>query len=156
MTTRLILSIDRKSTAAEALTIVDLAIRYKACGVVTIDICGTPTKGDVSIYLEAIVKAKTAGLKLTLHFSDIPASSTMEELTTSLDCGLERLGYVIPVPESIKKEIVERKLRLDLCLTFNVAATMIEGGYEAHHLGYWRETPCPLISSMRQPFEIKV
>ena len=145
MSTRLILSTDRSNTFAEALQVVDLAIKHQARGIVGIDLCGNPTKGDISIYRPAFAKAKQHGLKLTLHFAEVPASSTAEELETLLSYDPDRLGHVINVPENIKKEIVARKLALELCLTCNVNAKLISGGFAAHHFGYWRGTACPII-----------
>lgn len=49
MSVFVILAIDRGSmTAAKADDIVNLAIENKSRGVVGVDICGNPTKGDVS------------------------------------------------------------------------------------------------------------
>jgi len=145
MPTRLILSVDRRNTAAEAMEVVDLAIKYKSCGIVGIDLCGNPLKGDVSTYRETFTKAKLHGLKLTLHFAEISASSTEEELQTLLSYGPDRLGHVINVPDTVKQEIIKRKLGLELCLTCNVNAKMISGGFADHHFSYWRDKGCPLI-----------
>ena len=114
MSTRLILSVDRKNTAAEAIEVVDLAIVHKSRGVVGIDLCGNPLGGDVSIYREAFCKAKQHGLKLTLHFAEVPASSTEEELQILLSYSPDRLGHVINVPDAVKQEIIKRKLGLEL------------------------------------------
>ena len=145
MSTYLILSIDRGNTSAEAMEVVDLAIKYKDRGVVGVDLCGNPMKGDVSIYREAFAKAKEHGLKLALHFAEVPASSSVEELQTLLSFEPERLGHVINVPESVKEEIIKRKLGLELCLTCNVNAKMISGGFAEHHFKEWQGKGCPLI-----------
>ncbi|MCJ1248366.1 hypothetical protein MMC30_005583 [Trapelia coarctata] len=145
MPTRLILSVDRSNTAAEAMEVVDLAIKYKSRGVVGVDLCGNPLKGDVSVYREAFTKAKQHGLKLTLHFAEVPASSTEEELQTLLSYSPDRLGHVINVPDAVKREIIKRRLGLELCLTCNVNAKMISGGFAGHHFSYWRDKGCPLI-----------
>ena len=55
--TYLILSVDRKNTAAEALETVELAIRYKDRGVVGVDLAGNPGKGDVSVFGPAYARA---------------------------------------------------------------------------------------------------
>ena len=144
MSTNLILSIDRKDTLDNAIETVNLAIKYKASGVVGIDLCGNPMKGDVSIYRAAFAKAKAHGLKITLHFAEVPASSWETELRTLLSYEPERLGHVINVPESIKKEIMKSKLGLELCLTCNVNAKLIRGGFADHHFSYWKDKGCPL------------
>jgi len=145
MSTKLILSIDRRNSAVEAMEVVEIAIKYKSAGVVGVDLCGNPLKGDVSIYRAAFLAAKYHGLMLTLHFAEVPASSTEEELRTLLSYNPDRLGHVINVPDTVKQEIIRRKLGLELCLTCNVDAKMISGGFADHHFSYWQDKGCPLI-----------
>lgn len=145
MRTKLILSVDRRNSAIEAMAVVDLAIKHQARGVVAVDLCGDPAKGDVSIFREAFAKAKQHGLKITLHFAESPQSSTDAELRTLLSYEPDRIGHVINVPDDIKRTIVDRKLGLELCLSCNVHAKMITGSFRDHHFGYWRGTGCPII-----------
>ena len=46
----LILSIDRRNTVIEAEEVINLAIKYQSAGVVGVDLCGDPAKGDVRIF----------------------------------------------------------------------------------------------------------
>ncbi|KAL8822225.1 MAG: hypothetical protein Q9191_007034 [Dirinaria sp. TL-2023a] len=147
LSTFLILSIDRRNTPEEAMEVVDLAIKYRSHGVVGIDLCGDPSKGDIKIFLAAFTKAKLNKLKITLHFAEVPASSTVEELETLLSFEPDRLGHVIHVPEHVREEIIERKLGLELCISCNVQAKLIEGGIADHHFGYWKNTDCPVALS---------
>lgn len=145
MTTKLILSIDRRNTAEEAMDVVDLAIKYHQKGVVAVDLCGDPAKGDVSIFRPAFLKAKQHGLKITIHFAESPLSSTDLELRTLLSYEPDRIGHVVNVADDIKEIIVEKKLGLELCLSCNVHAKMITGSYGDHHFGYWKDTSCPIV-----------
>ncbi|KAF2103555.1 adenosine/AMP deaminase family protein [Rhizodiscina lignyota] len=146
MSIYLILSIDRKNAAEEAAQTVDLAIEFRNQGrpVVGVDLCGNPARGDVSTFRVAFAKAKDAGLKITLHFAEIPASSTEDELRALLSYQPDRLGHVIHVPPKFKEEIVEKKLGLELCLSCNVLAKLTEGGFAEHHFGEWQKTGCPI------------
>ncbi|KAI2747657.1 hypothetical protein DTO013E5_932 [Penicillium roqueforti] len=145
MSVFLILAIDRGSmTAAEADEIVNLAIENKSRGVVGVDICGNPTKGDVSIYKESISNAKANGLGITIHFAETAASTSASELSTLLSFQPDRLGHVIHVPDEVKKEIARRRLCLELCISCNVHAKMINGGFLDHHFGHWRHEDCPI------------
>ena len=137
MSVCLILSIDRKNTAEEAMHTVDLAIQFKAQGrpVVGVDLCGNPARGDVSTFRPAFQKARTAGLKITLHFAEIPASSTEADLRTLLSYAPDRLGHVVHVPQKIKDEIAERRLGIELCLSCNVLGQLTKGGFVDHHFG---------------------
>jgi adenosine deaminase len=146
MPTHLILSIDRRNTAAEAMEVVDLAIKHAPHGVVGVDLCGDPMKGDPAIFRAAFAKAKAHGLRITLHFAEVPASGTLEELETLLSFGPDRLGHVIHVPKDVEEEIIGRKLGLELCLSGNINAKLVEGGFVAHHFGWWREQlACPVV-----------
>jgi adenosine deaminase len=145
MCTKLILSVDRTKSAAEALEVVDLAIKYQSHGVVAVELGGNPMKGDVSTFRTSFAKAKSRGLGLTVHFAESIFSSSPQELNTLLSFNPDRLGHVINVPEDIRDEIARRKLGLELCLSCNVHAKLILGGFQDHHFGYWRHRDCPVI-----------
>jgi adenosine deaminase len=149
MTTKLILAIDRRNTASEADEVVDLALKYRAQGVVGVDLCGDPTVGDVSIFRAAFARAKAAGLGITLHFAEAPQSSTDDELRTLLEFEPDRIGHAIHVSEQWKKVIRERRIGLELCLSCNVNAKLIMGGFADHHFGEWwagsQGKGCPII-----------
>lgn len=145
----LILSIDRRNTAAEADQVVDLAIKYRSQGVVGIDLCGDPAKGDVRIFGNAFARAKAAGLKMTLHFAEAEASASDIELQTLLSWKPDRLGHVIHVKKEFQKIIEENNIGVELCLSCNVHAKMITGTYSDHHFGMWRYTQVPTALSVR-------
>ena len=145
MTTYLILSIDRRNTPEEALEVVELAIQYQSKGVVGVDLCGDPSKGDVSTFQEAFQKAKLHGLEITLHFAEVPASSSVAELETLLSYKPARIGHVIHVPESIRNQILMEKIGIELCVSCNVQAKLIKGGVADHHFMSWIKTKCPII-----------
>lgn len=151
MPTYLILSVDRSNTAAEAMSVVDLAIKHRSRGIIGIDLCGNPTSGDISIYGPAFAKAKQHHLKLTLHFGEVPSPFLEQELRTLLSYNPDRLGHVIHVPDIIKREITARKLALELCLSCNVHAKLIPGGFAEHHFGYWWDKGCPIILCVSTP-----
>ncbi|KAJ5658574.1 uncharacterized protein N7484_002223 [Penicillium longicatenatum] len=145
MSVFLILALDRgNTTATQAQEIIDLAIANKQRGVVGVDLCGNPTQGDVTIYRAAFAKAKTHGLGLTLHFAETPASGVRDELAVLLSFRPDRLGHVIHVPDDIKAVIVKRRLGLELCMSCNVHAKLIDGGFLDHHFGSWRHEDCPI------------
>ncbi|GLA05042.1 hypothetical protein AnigIFM60653_005111 [Aspergillus niger] len=146
MSVYLILALDRgHHTTAEALEIVDLALAHRARGIVGIDVCGNPTKGDVSVLREAFAKAKANGIGVTVHFAEMREAATPRELETLLEFQPDRLGHVIHVPEELKREIARRQLGLELCMSCNVHAKMFDGGFLDHHFGYWRHQDCPIV-----------
>lgn len=145
----LILSVDRRNTTAQAEEVVDLCIKYRSSGVVGIDLCGDPAKGDVRIFTEPFARAKAAGLKMTLHFAEEKTSSSDIELQTLLSWKPDRLGHVIHVKEEFCKIIEQENIGVELCLSCNVHAKMITGSYGDHHFGMWRHTNVPVALSVR-------
>jgi adenosine deaminase len=145
----LILSVDRRNTVIEAEEVVDLAIKYQSSGVVGIDLCGDPAKGDVRIYANAFARAKAAGLRMTLHFAEIELSASDTELSTLLSWNPDRLGHVIHVKEDFRNIIEREKIGVEICLSCNVHAKMITGTYSDHHFGMWRHTDVPVIICVR-------
>ncbi|KAI8628566.1 Metallo-dependent hydrolase [Xylariaceae sp. FL1651] len=143
--TRLILSIDRRHTLEEANEVVMLAMQRRDRGVVAIDLCGDPTKGDVALFTPAIQMAQAAGLKVTIHFAEAECSSSSAELDTIMKWKPDRLGHVIHVSGRVKTQIAARNIGLELCLSCNVHAKMITGGFEAHHFGEWWRVEGPVV-----------
>ncbi|XP_014559070.1 hypothetical protein COCVIDRAFT_92920 [Bipolaris victoriae FI3] len=143
----LILSIDRRNTIEEAEQVVSLAIKYQSAGVVGIDLCGDPTKGDVRIFGDSFARAKAAGLKLTLHFAEVETSASDTELQTLLSWKPDRLGHVIHVKDEFQKMIQQDNIGVEICLSCNVQAKMITGTYSDHHFGTWRRSTVPVALS---------
>jgi hypothetical protein len=111
--------------------------------IVGLDLCGDPSArplGEISLFTPIFEKARAAGLGITLHFAETQASASKAELEILLSWRPQRLGHVIWEDEDMKKEIQKRKdeLCLELCLSCNVHAGMVEGGFEGHHFGGWR------------------
>jgi adenosine deaminase len=144
----LILSIDRRNTFAEAEEVIDLATKYQSAGVVGVDLCGDPAKGDVRIFTTSFARAKAAGLKMTLHFAESEPSSSDLELDTLLSWKPDRLGHVIHVKEQFRKIIEQQNIGVELCLSCNVHAKMITGSYSDHHFGMWRRSNVPVALSV--------
>lgn len=144
----LILSVDRRNTLAEAHEVVDLAIKYKSSGVVAVDLCGDPNKGDVRIYADAFARAKTAGLKITLHFAETELSGSDDELSALLSWRPDRLGHVIHVKDEYQEIIKKENIGVELCLSCNVQAKLITGTYSDHHFGMWRQSSVPVALSV--------
>jgi adenosine deaminase len=147
--TRLILSVDRRHDLPTASGVVELAISLKDMGVVGVDLCGDPTAkpgGEVRLFTPVFEMARNAGLGITVHFAEAQASGSREELDVLLSWQPKRLGHVIWEDDEAKKVIAARGLCLELCLSCNVQAEMVSGGYKGHHFGYWRDIDGPRIS----------
>lgn len=143
MRTNLILSIDQaKHTTEQAIRIVDLAttLRDEGMPVVGVDLCGDPHRtADMTIFRPAFKVAKERGLGITLHFAEVPHSSSPEVLEEMLSWQPDRLGHVIHVPPALRQVIIAREISVELCLTCNVLAGMLpdKASYEQHHFQEW-------------------
>ncbi|KXH25167.1 adenosine deaminase [Colletotrichum simmondsii] len=161
MRTRLILSIDRRHTPSQAHETVRLAASFRDRGVVGVDLCGDPAArvhtgapgqdGDnssetISIFRPAFAEARTLGLGITIHFGEAECSGHPAELAEILSWSPRRLGHVIHLGEDVKREIAKRGIGLELCLSCNVHAGMVTGGFEGHHFGEWWGVEGSLIS----------
>ncbi|KAH6693720.1 adenosine deaminase [Plectosphaerella plurivora] len=150
MHTRLILSVDRRDTPADAAETLRIALALRG-RVVGLDLCGDPcarapgdARGAVDIFTPVFQEAKAKGLKVTVHFAEAPVSGTDEELTTLLSWDPDRLGHVICLSPEIKEAVRTKGcnggIGLELCLSCNVQAKMVTGGFPGHHLGEWMDT----------------
>lgn len=149
MRTRLILSVDRRHDLATATEVVRLATALRPLGIVGVDLCGDPAArpgGEVRLFTPVFESARAAGLGITVHFAELQASGSPEELEVLLSWRPGRLGHVIWEDEQTKREIARRGLCLELCLSCNVQADMVTGGFPGHHFGYWRGVQGPKIS----------
>ncbi|KAH6603602.1 adenosine deaminase [Trichoderma cornu-damae] len=152
--TRLILSIDRRHDFATASSVLSLAAARRADAqalVVGLDLCGDVNArpgGSVALFAPLFREARDSGLGITLHFAEAEASAHEAELRTLLSWRPHRLGHVIWEDDETRREIVRRKadLCLELCLSCNVQAGMVKGGFEAHHFGEWRSVEGVKIS----------
>ncbi|KAK3322194.1 hypothetical protein B0H66DRAFT_553675 [Apodospora peruviana] len=151
MHTRLILSVDRRNSLAEAHEVLALAKQLSTAGVVGIDLCGDPARGGIDVFAPVFESAKKEDgrLGVTLHFAEAEASGTDEELMMLLGWKPDRIGHVIHVSNRVREAIISRGgMGLELCLSCNVHAGMICGGFESHHFGeWWKVNACVVTLS---------
>lgn len=68
-----IASLDRRMSKEDMEEIVDIAIKLKeeGLGLVGVDLCGDPMKGDVEEWRDVFEKARMSGLGVTLHIAEV-------------------------------------------------------------------------------------
>jgi adenosine deaminase len=130
--TSLIVSIDRRMSDRDLEECVDLAIMFKNSGrrVVGIDVCGDPEKGDMQIFTKHILRAKQAGLGLTVHIAEVrdlyyicityedqrgvqTKQNTAEESKILLGWRPDRLGHATFLSDQLKNEFFADPLQRD-------------------------------------------
>ncbi|KAK4241910.1 hypothetical protein C8A03DRAFT_40743 [Achaetomium macrosporum] len=131
--------IDRRHTPTQASQVLLLAKHFLGRGVVGIDLGGNPAvplHPAVGLIFEEA--RRVPGMGMMLHFAEAECSASDAELDMLLGWRPERIGHVIHVSDRVKRNIVRRPgIGLELCLSCNVHAGMIHGGFESHHFAEW-------------------
>ena len=150
---RLLLSIDRRQSVAEASDTVELALAHMEeshhhARVVGIDLSGDPTKGDIPALLPVLRSAKEKGLKLALHIAEVPRRN--EETSLLLSLCPDRLGHGTFIHQEVggsgelEDRVLTHKIPIEVCLTSNVKGQTVSN-YENHHLSWWHKRGHPVI-----------
>jgi adenosine deaminase len=132
---RLILSVDRRESVAEAKRTVRLAayLRDTDCGVVGVDLSGDPSVGSFAKLEPALRLARKNGLPVTLHCGE--AANARGEEAAMLRFKPERLGHCVFTTrdETLWAHLRASKIPVELCITSNVVTDSVdaEGGVES-------------------------
>lgn len=125
----LILLLDRRFNIATNEIIVKKAIKYKSRGVVGIDIAG-PMAPDFRYedYTDLYKKARSAGLKTTVHTGEDGTAEEMEYVLKVLPLDRVNHGFRAYTSLALLKAISEKNLTLCLCPTSNIRVGFIKNG----------------------------
>ncbi|MBW0547375.1 hypothetical protein O181_087090, partial [Austropuccinia psidii MF-1] len=152
MIARLILSINWDFDPLKVKEIVDLAIIAKDQGhpLVGLDLCGDPQKSfKFKSLLPQLHRAKQNGLKLTIHFAEIPQQ--INQLSDHLiQLQPDRLGHANFLSDEIKKDIILHKRPIEICITSNLKTSSVPS-LEAHHFKWAVEHNVPVLISTDDP-----
>lgn len=130
---RLIISIDRaKHSSAQARDVVLLAEKYRADGVVGIDLSGDPTKGQFLEFLPALRYARSVGLKVTLHAGEVRGMD--EEMRQMLAFAPDRFGHCCFVDAANMTKLKTSRIPIELCPTSNLLSNSVPT-IDQHHFG---------------------
>lgn len=125
----LILLLDRRFTIATNEIIVKKAIKYRSRGVVGIDIAG-PMAPDFRYedYTDLYKKARSAGLKTTVHTGEDGTAEEMEYVLKVLPLDRVNHGFRAYTSPALLKTISEKNLTLCLCPTSSMSVGFIKSG----------------------------
>lgn len=107
--------------------IVDKAIKYRSRGVVGIDVAGPADKAfTFKEHTALFEKARKAGLKITVHTGEVKEASDMWEALEYARPARIGHGIRAAYDKSIMKELVRRKVVLEVCPMSNIATKAVE------------------------------
>jgi len=146
-----ILSVDRRMNRATADEVVDIAIQMKREGrrVVGVDLCGSPTANDISVFGPPLVRAREAGLGLTLHVAETPENTITDttEILELLPAGSKaRLGHATFLDPATQLIVLNRKHAVEICLSSNLLCKTVST-IDAHHIVGYMKAGHPLAIS---------
>jgi adenosine deaminase len=122
----IILCLDRRFTEQENYGIVKKAIKYKARGVVGIDLAGPITRNDQSKQFrprdiaKMVAEAKDHGLGVTIHTGEATGTDEMWEVLTELKPDRIGHGMACVTDQKMMNYLAENKIVLETCPTSNL------------------------------------
>ena len=154
---RLLLSLQRSSSAEYAAKTVDLALKYRDQGVAGIDLSGDSTIGEAQAILPEMIRAKNAGLSLALHMGESPKERGQRELLEALRP--DRIGHGVYLEPGALAWIVENKTPIEVCLTSSLLVKMVDRidvhpglalGLQGHPIAICTDDPTIFQTSLSQ------
>ena len=124
----LIIIIQRTLPLSVADSVIDFAINHKENGL-AIDLADNEDGFEAHIFAKAFLRAKNAGLHITVHAGEIPTLQSINNIESSiLQLGAERIGHGIQSIKSLKvlKLLKENKIPLEVCPTSNYYTQSIQ------------------------------
>ncbi len=124
---------DRAAEAVEAA----IAARERGLPVVGVDLAGPELGYPASRHAEALARARSAGLHITLHAGEADGPGSIAD---ALDQGAQRLGHGVRIvddldaegaPGPVARRVLGEGITLEVCPTSNVH-TGIAGSYAQH------------------------
>ncbi|XP_069046793.1 adenosine deaminase-like protein [Lepisosteus oculatus] len=157
---RFLVAIDRRNGPEVAMETVKMAEDFMLSSdglVVGLDLSGDPTVGHCRDLMPALQKARSAGLKLALHLSEVPTQREETELLLTLPP--DRIGHgtflhpEVGGSQALVDAVRQGNIPLELCLTSNVKGQTVPS-YEKHHFQYWYRLghPCVLCADDKGVF----
>lgn len=148
---RYLIAIDRRGGPSVAKETVKLAQEFFLSAediVLGVDLSGAPAAGQAKDFMEPLLEAKKAGLKLALHLSEIPNQT--KETQALLNLLPDRIGHGTFLNSSDEESLQlvdfvrHHQIPLELCLTSNIKCQTVPS-YDQHHFGFWYSIGHPSV-----------
>jgi adenosine deaminase len=147
----LLISVDRRRSIQEAAENVDLAIEFSKSHpgvVVGIDLSGDARIGDLKDFYPTLIKAKENGLKVSLHFAEVPNEDELNFVLDHQDFKPDRLGHSTCLHaktggnDALWQKFCHVKIPSEICLTSNIKCKSVSS-YQEHHLKFVHQAELP-------------
>ncbi|XP_017122488.1 adenosine deaminase-like protein [Drosophila elegans] len=141
---KLLPSINRAEPVDVAEETVSLALQLAQTHpdlILGIDLSGNPAKGRFSDFAPTLAKAREMGLKLVIHCAEIDNPSEVKQM---LEFGMSRCGHGSFLTMEEIKQLKERNVPIECCLTSNIKSGTVSSLKE-HHLKRIIEAGAPKV-----------
>lgn len=122
----LLLSLRRDTPSDDAEEIIDLALKYRGDIVKGIDVSGESTVGDGSGIFEALKRAKSHQLPITLHIGENRDEKPEQQLKELQEIQPDRVGHAVHLCPEAAGWIKDNKVIVEACLRSALSVSMIE------------------------------
>lgn len=121
----LVLSLRRETSIEDANEIIDLAIKYRGQLLTGIDVSGESIKGDCSGIFEALKRAKSNGLPITLHIGENNLESSEQQLRELTEIQPSRVGHAVHLCPEARAWIEDKQIVVEACIRSALSVSMI-------------------------------
>ena len=138
ITGRLIICGIRNMSPEISLELAQLAVAYRAEGVVGFDLAGGEAGNPASRHAKAFEYARCHDMACTCHAGEGAGAASVREAVHV--CGANRIGHATRLIEddALTEYVNDRRIALEICLTSNVQTRATES-YETHPLRQYYE-----------------
>jgi adenosine deaminase len=135
---RVIICALRSLPAPHSMEMAQLAVAFRAEGVVAFDLAGGEAGNPASAHRAAFELARMHDLSVTVHAGEGDGAHSVREAVHL--CGADRIGHGTRLYEdaSLEAYIVDHQIPLELCPTSNVQ-TRVTQSFAEHQLARYRE-----------------
>ena len=146
---KLLISVNRNETIESAKENIELAIEYwkKFPNLILgIDLSGNPTKSKFIDYIDILNKARSEGLKISIHCGEVVDN---QEVKNILNFHPDRIGHGTCIHESLGgdknnwDELLKKKIPVEICITSNIKCKTVNS-YDEHHFKFLYENKHPI------------
>ncbi len=135
---QIILCCYRTESPESSIETVKLAKEFLGKGVVAIDLAGNEAVAAAP-HGKAFELAMSEGIPITIHAGEAGTSENIKEALKNL--GAARIGHGVHLKDDpeLMKEIIERQIPLEMCLTSNVQTQVVDGFSSHPFPDYYRQ-----------------